>query len=125
MHYLRIEIYQPQSHYRIPTTYQRRHTYPIPPYSTLIGFLCNTLGINDQRLKRKIDEEEICLYDELKKIKISIAGCFESKVTEYIWFRNLSKEKHEKRFGYAENRYIGGHIEHIGGQSPILIDTLN
>ncbi|MCS7158790.1 MAG: type I-B CRISPR-associated protein Cas5, partial [Blastocatellia bacterium] len=27
--------------------------------------------------------------------------------------------------GYIENRSIGGHVEHIGGQSPILIDVLN
>lgn len=45
---LRIRIYRPQAHYRVPFTYQRRHTYPIPPYSTVIGFLCNVLGIDDQ-----------------------------------------------------------------------------
>ncbi|MEM4402574.1 MAG: hypothetical protein QW376_08875, partial [Candidatus Caldarchaeum sp.] len=65
------------------------------------------------------------LYGELKKIKISIAGRFASKTTEYIWFRNLSKSAHIDRFGYVENRSVGGHIEHIGGQSPISIDVLN
>ena len=56
---------------------------------------------------------------------MSIAGRFEYKTTEYIWFRNLSKESHINRFGYVENRFINGHIEHIGGQSPISIDILN
>jgi len=111
---LRLRIYQPQAHYRVPFTYQRRHTYPIPPYSTVIGFLCNLLGIDDQE---KDD------YKNLKAIKISIAGRFESKTTEYTWFRNLSK--HVERFGSVENRSIGGHVEHIGGQSPLSIDILN
>ncbi len=116
MYALRIRIYQPQAHYRIPFTYQRRHTYPIPPYSTVIGFLCNVLGIDSQ------EKED---YKTLRRIQISIAGRFESKTTEYIWFRNLSRSAHVDRFGFVENRSIGGHLEHIGGQSPVLIDILN
>jgi len=113
---LRLRIYQPQAHYRVPFTYQRRHTYPIPPYSTVIGFLCNVLGIDDQ------EKDE---FKQIRKIKISIAGRFESKTTEYVWFRNLAKSAHVERFGTVENRSIGGHIEHIGGQSPVSIDILN
>ncbi len=112
---LRLRIYQPQAHYRVPFTYQRRHTYPIPPYSTVIGFLCNVLGYDGMPSE----------HNKLKKLKISIAGRFESKTTEYIWFRNLAKSNHVKRFGAIENRSIGGHVEHIGGQSPIFIDVLN
>ena len=117
MELLRIKIYQPQAHYRIPFTYQRRHTYPIPPYSTVIGFLINSLGIYNQ---------EDDLYKKgIKNLKISIAGRFESKITEYIWFRNLNRKKHNQRFNYAENREMNGHIEHIGGQSPMSIDVLH
>ena len=117
MKVLRIKIYQPQAHYRIPFTYQRRHTYPLPPYSTVIGFLCNVLGINNQSHD---------LYKEgIHNLKISISGRFESKITEMIWFRNLKKEKHVQRFGYVENRETNGHIEHIGGQSQMWIDILN
>ncbi len=112
---LRLRIYQPQAHYRMPFTYQRRHTYPIPPYSTVIGFLCNVLGINDQQKEA---------YQKLRKIKISIAGRFAAKTTEYVWFRNLSIRSHEGRFGRITNRSIGGEVEHIGGQSPILMDVL-
>lgn len=116
MKILKVKIYQPQAHYRIPYTFQRRHTYPIPPYSTIIGFLCNLLGIYDQR-------EEI--YTEgIKKIMISIGGKFEIKNEEVIWFRNLKKEKHIQRFGYLSNRSTNGHIEHIGGQSQMHIDVL-
>lgn len=116
MKLLRIKIYQPNAHYRLPFTYQRRHTYPIPPYSTVIGFLINAMG-----LYKQTGED----FENLKKLKISIAGRFDSKITEYIWFRNLSKQKHEDKFGYVKNRENNGHIEHIGGQSPMRIDVLN
>lgn len=117
MKILRLKIYQPQAHYRIPFTYQRRHTYPIPPYSTVIGFLINLLGIIDQNS----DEYQ----NGIANLKISIAGKFKSKSTEMIWFRNLSKDAHKSRFNYVENRFWGGHIEHIGGQSQMWIDILN
>ncbi|WP_340694851.1 type I-B CRISPR-associated protein Cas5b [Hydrogenobacter thermophilus] len=119
---LKIKIYQPQAHYRMPFTYQRRHTYPIPPYSTVIGLLCNLLGIRNNTGDGEPNDDN---YLKLKNIKISIAGTFESKTTEYIWFRNLSKENHVSRFGSYANRYVGGHIEHIGGQMPAPTDILN
>lgn len=112
---LLIKIYQPTAHYRMPFTYQRRHTYPIPPYSTVIGFLCNMLGIDYQGNE---------LYEKLKRCKLSISGKFEQKLTEYIWFRNLSKKSHEKHFGSIETREKNGEINHIGGQSPMRIDVL-
>ncbi len=124
---LKIKIYQPQAHYRMPFTYQRRHTYPIPPYSTVIGLLCNVLGIENLNGKGEPCRNQNCNcnYHKLKKIKISICGNFESKTTEYTWFRNLSAKSHNKRFGYEKNRYVSGHIEHIGGQMPVSIDILN
>ncbi|MBX6361958.1 MAG: type I-B CRISPR-associated protein Cas5, partial [Acidobacterium ailaaui] len=121
-----IQLYLPTAHFRIPFTYQRRHTYPIPPYSTIIGFLCNLLGIDDRNKTFYYKElNNTNIYDELKKLKISISGNFESKITEMIWFRNLSIKNHEGRFGSIHNRYVNGHIEHIGGQSPVYLDTLN
>lgn len=117
MKILRIKIYQPQAHYRIPFTVQRRHTYPIPPYSTVIGLLINLLGLKDQ--------SDSLFVDGIKNLKISIAGWFETKTIEKIWFRNLSKESHKDRFGLVNNRIFGGHIEHFGGQSPMTIDILN
>lgn len=112
---LLIKIYQPTAHYRMPFTYQRRHTYPIPPYSTVIGFLCNMLGIDHH------DNEE---YKKLVTCKLSVSGRFEQKLTEYIWFRNLSKKSHEEYFDSAEIREKNGEINHIGGQRPMRIDVL-
>ena len=113
---LRICIYQPQAHYRIPFTYQRRHTYPLPPYSTVFGFLINAMGLIDQRTTE---------YQKLKELKLSVSGRFETKTTEYIWFRNLSKKSHIDKYGSVTNREINGHIQHPGGQSPISIDVLD
>lgn len=113
---LRLKIYQPQAHYRIPFTYQRRLTYPIPPYSTIIGFLCNACGVDDQKSE---------LYkDVISQLKLSITGCFKTKITEMIWFRNLSKEAHIGTYGAIYNREKNGQIGHIGGQSPMKIDVL-
>jgi len=117
MRILRLKIYQPQAHFRIPFTYQRRHTFPIPPYSTVFGFLINLLGLKDQTVKD---------YTEgILGLKISIAGKFKNKTTEMIWFRNYYKEAHNQRFNYDKNRFINGHIEHFGGQSLMYIDILN
>lgn len=112
---LRLIIYQPQAHYRVPFTYQRRHTYPIPPYSTIIGFICNACGIDDQNDG---------LYKTLRGSKISIAGRFENKITEMIWFRNLRKEAHKNTFGDINIREKNGNICHPGCQSPTRIDVL-
>ncbi len=44
---LRLLLYMPQAHWRVPYAYQRRHTLALPPYSTVIGLLCNLLGIRN------------------------------------------------------------------------------
>ena len=115
MEALKIKIYQPTAHYRMPFTYQRRHTYPIPPYSTVIGFLCNMLGV---------DNQENDWFKRLQDCKLSVSGKFDIKLTEYIWFRNLSKGSHEKYFGSTGTREKNGEINHFGGQSPMRIDVL-
>jgi len=116
MPFLRIVIYQPHAHYRIPFSFSRRLTYPIPPYSTVIGFLCNLCGINDQKSKE---------YGYIRELKISISGRFSSKTTEYIWFRNLKKESHIDYYGAESYREKNGWIGHPGGQMPSYVDTLN
>ncbi len=122
MKVVKIKIYQPQAHYRIPFTYQRRHTYPIPPFSTVVGMLCNVLGIRNLKGEGEPDNEE---FKRLKNVKLAIAGKFSSKTTEYVWFRNLSKKSHDGRFGFSTNRRLNGEIEHPGGQQPVYIDILN
>lgn len=157
---LRLCLYMPQAHWRVPYTYQRRHTLPLPPPSTIIGFLCNLLGIrniNGQpapcQCKRCAhiyayhhfsnekegsnptnnflqpelfgDINAILYHTLVDQLELSICGTFESKTTEYTWFRNLSKESHTGRFGIPTNRTVNSIIEHPGGQQPVSIDILN
>lgn len=113
---LRLKIYQPHAHYRVPFTFRKRHTYPIPPYSTVIGLICNVLGIRDQS-----DEN----FKKLKSgLSLAIYGNFESITKEYVWFRNLQKEYHVEKFGIIENRKDQELPEHPGGQMPTRIDVL-
>ncbi|NPA80366.1 MAG: type I-B CRISPR-associated protein Cas5 [Thermotogae bacterium] len=119
---LRLKIYQPSAHYRIPFTYQRRHTYPIPPYSTVIGLLANFLGIRNLRGEGEPDSED---FRKLKGISISVGGTFIAKTKDYVWFRNLGKDSHESRFHTPTNRRYMGIPEHPGGQMPVSIDVLN
>lgn len=119
MKVLRLKIYQPHAHYRIPFTFARRHTYPIPPYSTVIGLLCNVLGIRNHE-----DQN----FQTLKEgLSLAIYGKFESMTREYVWFRNLAlsgEAGHLARFGAPTNRVIDQIPEHPGGQMPTRIDVL-
>lgn len=116
MKLLRLKIFQPHAHYRIPFTFARRHTYPIPPYSTVIGFICNVLGIRDHSNKE---------FQKLKDgLYLAIYGKFESMTREYIWLRNLEEKSHISRFGSVKNRKIDFIPEHPGGQMPTRIDVL-
>jgi CRISPR-associated protein Cas5t len=116
MKVLKLKIYQPTAHYRIPFTFVRRHTYPIPPYSTVIGLICNVLGIRDQQ-----DEDFAKLKESLS---LAIYGNYEYLNREYVWFRNLNKDSHVNRFGSLENRFINQLPEHPGGQIPTRVDVL-
>jgi len=124
---LKIKIYQPQAQYRIPFTYKRRLTYPVPPYSTVLGLIANMLGVKNVPGQEEpcVRENCECVYHKYKELKISICGKFKVKTTEYVWLRNLEKGWHTKRFGSTTNRCVGGHIEHIGGQMPCYMDVLN
>lgn len=128
MKILRLKIYQPHAHYRIPFTFARRHTYPVPPYSTVIGFISNVLGI-----KGPIEVPEKYKIPQLNSISfnyfanglfLAIYGRFESMTREYVWFRNLKVESHKSRFASPTNRIIDQIREHPGGQMPTRIDVL-
>lgn len=113
---LKIKIHQPNAHYRVPFSYQRRFTYPIPPYSTVKGLICNLMGIKDE------DDERLT---KIKGLSLGIYGRYESLTKEYIWFRNLSKDSHISKFHSVTNRILDNIPHHPGGQIPITIDVLH
>ncbi|MCF6192192.1 MAG: hypothetical protein L3J76_03520, partial [Candidatus Hydrothermae bacterium] len=82
---------------------------------TVIGMLANLLRISSQQDSH---------FQDLLRLRIAIAGTFESRVTEYIWFRNLAVSAHVGRFGNPSRREMEGRPEHPGGQSPVRVDVL-
>lgn len=106
---LRIELSQPSAHYRLPYAYQRRLTYPLPSYSTVLGLLRNWIGLPEDKGER------------LPIQKIAIAGRSQARATEYTWLRNLSRDS--KKDPLMRQR-IYGFPEHPGKQSPVRVDTL-
>jgi len=113
---LKIKIYQPSAHYRVPFSYQRRFTYPIPPHSTVKGLICNLMGIRDESDERLVKIKE--------GLSLAIYGKYESLVKEYTWFRNLSKDSHVDKFHSVTNRIIDKRPQHPGGQMPVTVDVL-
>ncbi|ODA43241.1 CRISPR-associated protein Cas5 [Thermodesulfovibrio sp. N1] len=114
---LKIKIHQSNAHYRVPFSYQRRFTYPIPPYSTVKGLICNLMGIKDEADKRLIKMRE--------GLSLAIYGKYESLIKEYVWFRNLSQESHISKFHSVTNRFIDNIPQHPGGQMPVTVDVLH
>jgi CRISPR-associated protein Cas5t len=62
---VRLKLYQNMVNYKKPTSFQLKETYPLPPYSTIIGMV-----------------HSLCDYKEYKKMDISIQGKYHSKVND-------------------------------------------
>jgi CRISPR-associated protein Cas5t len=62
---VRLKLYQNLVNYKKPTSFQLKETYPLPPYSTVIGMVHN-----------------LCRYEEYKEMDISIQGKYYSKVND-------------------------------------------
>lgn len=66
---IRLKLYQNLVNFKKPTSFQLKETYPLPPYSTIIGMIHN-----------------VCGYTEYKPMKISVQGRYFSKVND-LWTR--------------------------------------
>lgn len=62
---VRIKLSQDLVNYKKPTSFQLKETYPLPPFSTVIGMVHN-----------------LCGYKEYKEMDISIQGKYKSKVND-------------------------------------------
>ena len=62
---IRIKIEQELVNYKVPTSFQLKETYPLPPYSTVIGMV-----------------HFACGYTEYKEMDVSIQGKYHSKVND-------------------------------------------
>lgn len=62
---IRIRLQQDLVNYKKPTSFQLKETYPLPPYSTVIGMIHN-----------------LCKFEEYKEMEISIQGKYYSKTND-------------------------------------------
>ncbi len=111
---LRLTFTAPSAQFRIIHSRNPRRTYPLPPYSTVIGILANIIGCQEgiqQLLQQQFALGILCSHDY--------------KSREYTWLRNLRASAHKTRFNHKEIRKWQGMIDHPGGQSPIVVEVLN
>lgn len=62
---VRLKLQQELVNYKVPTSFQLKETYPLPPYSTVSGMV-----------------HTLCGFEEYKPMKISIQGKYLSKVND-------------------------------------------
>lgn len=62
---IRLKLYQNMVNYKKPTSFQLKETFPLPPYSTIIGMV-----------------HRLCDYKEYKNMEISVQGKYYSKVND-------------------------------------------
>ena len=65
MRAVRLKLEQELVNYKVPTSFQLKETYPLPPYSTVSGMV-----------------HSLCRYNEYKPLKISVQGKYLSKVND-------------------------------------------
>lgn len=92
---LRLKLYQNMVNYKKPTSFQLKETYPLPPYSSVIGMV-----------------HSVCGFQEYNPMRISIQGNYHSKVndlwTRYEGFSSFEKERHHIKI--PVNKEDGSHI---------------
>lgn len=77
---IRLKTYQNMVNYRKPTSFQLKETYPLPPPSTVIGFIHN-----------------LCDFTEYQEMDISIQGKYYSKVNDlYTRYEFKDAMKYDK-----------------------------
>ena len=85
---IRVKLHQDMVNYKKPTSFQLKETYPLPPYSTVIGMVHN-----------------LCGYTEYHPMKVSVQGKYFSKVndlyTRYEFKNGMKYEeaRHQLRVG--------------------------
>ena len=80
MEVLKFELFSPCATFRVPFSIKGIETYPLPPYSTIIGLIYTSLG-------RKWKREE--------RFSVSVQGKFETIFRDYIRFRKYNTKDKE------------------------------
>ena len=101
---IRLEIYQQTANYRIPNSCFFRESYPLPPYSTVIGMIHN-----------------LCGYTEYHPMYVSVQGSFASTTSDLFTRYEFGNSKFdEKRHQFN----VGGYGVCRGiGNTQLLVDV--
>lgn len=93
MRAIRLKLYQNLVNFKKPTSFQLKETYPLPPYSTIIGMIHN-----------------VCGYKKYQPMKVSIQGDYNSKVndlwTRYEGFSSFEDARHQIRIPVKKGKEI-------------------
>lgn len=76
---IRLKLYQSVANFRKPTSFQLKETYPLPPYSTVIGMVHNACG-----------------FKEYLPMQVSVQGKYYSKVNDLMTRYEVSNAKYEE-----------------------------
>ena len=74
MRAIKLKLYQNMVNYKIATSFYLKETYPLPPYSTVIGMV-----------------HSLCDFKEYNPMEISVAGNYFSKVNDYYTKHEFNK----------------------------------
>jgi CRISPR-associated protein Cas5t len=108
---IKLRIYKDMVNYKTPTSFQLRESFPLPPYSTVIGMVHNACG-----------------FTTYMPMAVSVQGSYFSKVNNYqifYYFHPSNKYEPERHQSFVEskalNRKIG--ITRATAHVELLIDV--
>lgn len=102
---IKLVIHQDMVNYRLPTSFQLKESYPLPPLSTVIGMVHN-----------------LCGYQEYEAMDISIQGNYFSKTNDlYTRYEFKNGMKYEKGRHQLEVNGLG--IGRGIGYTELLVDV--
>ncbi|PEJ36424.1 type I-B CRISPR-associated protein Cas5 [Bacillus pseudomycoides] len=107
---IRLKIYQNLVNYQKPTSFQLKESYPLPPYSTVIGMV-----------------HAACGFTEYVPMKVSIQGRSHSKVND-LWTRyefagaTYEEGRHTVKLDSTKNQKSYGAIRGVA-TAELLVDV--
>ena len=102
---VKLKLYQNMVNYKVPTSFQLKESYPLPPYSTIIGMV-----------------HSLCDFKEYKPIKISISGNYFSKVND-LYTRYEFKNGNPFEMGRHQLNVNGYGINRGVATAELLVDV--
>ncbi|MDN2452381.1 CRISPR-associated protein Cas5 [Lactobacillus sp. UCMA15818] len=105
MRAIKLKVYQQTANYKIPISYEFRESYPLPPFSTVIGMV-----------------HYLCNFDSYHPMKVSVQGSHISSVNDLYTryeFNNGTKYDAKRHQLTAEGMGIGRGI----GNVQLLVDV--